>query len=264
MSGQPGPAEVAREHAGVTAVAADPADPSATLSSGLAALRAAGAQGFDPLRLHYIDTVYRRARLHTGAVRQLIDARLAQAIATLQAELAAAREKAGTDIDEARKHYPEAGAQLDNLLATGQFHALRIELEKLKSRQQASPLAKLLRQLEHVHHAASPSAAAPSPAPVRPELKILRESRTTWARLSVERQLSLAMQQAPRNAGPINSHMLMLRSLELMRDISPDYLGRFMCYADSLLRLGEGLRERNDKPEKPARRAGRGAKKSTR
>jgi hypothetical protein len=47
------------------------------------------------------------------------------------------------------------------------------------------------------------------------------------------------MAQAPQNAGPINSHMLVLRSLGLMRDASPDYLSRFMGYVDTLLFLEE-------------------------
>jgi hypothetical protein len=46
-----------------------------------------------------------------------------------------------------------------------------------------------------------------------------------------------ALDQAPKNAGPINSHMLVLRSLALMRDIAPDYLNRFMSYVDTLLCL---------------------------
>jgi hypothetical protein len=55
----------------------------------------------------------------------------------------------------------------------------------------------------------------------------------------VQKQVSKAMAQAPQNAGPINSHMLVLRSLGLMRDASPDYLNRFMVYVDTLLCLDE-------------------------
>jgi hypothetical protein len=33
--------------------------------------------------------------------------------------------------------------------------------------------------------------------------------------------------------------MLVLRSLALMREISPDYLNRFMSYADTLLSLDQ-------------------------
>ena len=59
------------------------------------------------------------------------------------------------------------------------------------------------------------------------------------SQLSVQKQVRQAMAQAPQNAGPINSHMLVLRSLGLMRDISPDYLNRFMAHVDTLLCLEE-------------------------
>jgi hypothetical protein len=55
------------------------------------------------------------------------------------------------------------------------------------------------------------------------------------------------MLQAPQNAGPINSHMVSLRSLTLMRDISPDYLNRFMTYLDSLSCLDQA----DKKPQTP-------------
>ena len=37
------------------------------------------------------------------------------------------------------------------------------------------------------------------------------------------------------NAGPLNSHHLVHRALLLMRELSPEYLNRFMSYVDSLL-----------------------------
>jgi len=67
-----------------------------------------------------------------------------------------------------------------------------------------------------------------------PPLKALQENLSA---LSVNKQVSQALRQAPQNAGPINSHMLMLRSLELLRELSPAYLQRFMAYADTLLVL---------------------------
>ncbi|MGI4846703.1 MAG: DUF2894 domain-containing protein [Janthinobacterium lividum] len=95
----------------------------------------------------------------------------------------------------------------------------------------------------------SPSAAL-APGGMRAgglgELKTLRQFRNTWAKLSADKQVAQALVQAPKNAGPVNSHMLVLRSLELMREISPDYLNRFISYADALLCL-DGV----DK-EKPA------------
>jgi hypothetical protein len=89
----------------------------------------------------------------------------------------------------------------------------------------------------------------------------VRESRASWARLSVDKQLAKAMDQAPQNAGPINSHMLILRSLAMMREISPDYLSRMVPYVDALLSLDPGEAEVPVKKKKasPAK-AGKPAK----
>jgi hypothetical protein len=70
-------------------------------------------------------------------------------------------------------------------------------------------------------------------------LKSIRYFRNTWSKLSVDRQVNKALDQAPKNAGPINSHMLVLRSLALMRELSPDYLNRFMSHVDTLLCLDQ-------------------------
>jgi hypothetical protein len=84
----------------------------------------------------------------------------------------------------------------------------------------------------------------------RSELKTLRNFRNTWSKLSADKQAAQALEQAPTNAGPINSHMLVLRSLALMRDISPDYLNRFMSYADTLLCLDQCEKEKPGNPKK--------------
>ena len=65
----------------------------------------------------------------------------------------------------------------------------------------------------------------------------MSKSHKQLGKISVQKQVTQAIAQAPQNAGPINSHMLVLRSLGLMRDLSPDYLNRFMGYVDTLLFL---------------------------
>jgi hypothetical protein len=87
------------------------------------------------------------------------------------------------------------------------------------------------------------------------ELKSVRYFRNTWSRLSAEKQVTQALGQAPKNAGPINSHVVALRSLALMRDTSPDYLNRFMSYVDTLLCLDLG-----DKATLPTAKPPRAAK----
>ncbi|GBG03052.1 hypothetical protein AZSI13_23790 [Azospira sp. I13] len=81
--------------------------------------------------------------------------------------------------------------------------------------------------------------AAPArngPAPVE-DLKAVRYFKESWAQLSLEQQLTQALAQMPENAGPLNSHMLALRALILMRDQAPAYLHRFMGYLETLLWL---------------------------
>jgi hypothetical protein len=78
------------------------------------------------------------------------------------------------------------------------------------------------------------------PTERQPELKSVTYFRNTWSKLSVQKQVAQALSQAPKNAGPINSHRVALHALTLMRDTSPDYLTRFMSYIDTLLRLDRG------------------------
>jgi len=82
----------------------------------------------------------------------------------------------------------------------------------------------------------TPPSALNGPAPVE-DLKAVRYFKESWAQLSLEQQLTQALAQMPENAGPLNSHMLALRALILMRDQAPAYLHRFMGYLETLLWL---------------------------
>ncbi len=76
-------------------------------------------------------------------------------------------------------------------------------------------------------------------AGARPELRSAQAFRETWSRICAEEEVVQAVQRGPDNAGPLNSHMLVLRTLGLMRELSPDYLRRFMAHADTLLWLDQ-------------------------
>ena len=177
-------------------------------SASIETLRARGAQRLDPLRFGFIEALARRAQAHVGDTRRLLDSKLAVALAACAARL-------------------DSGSQ-----ASGPALARGDAL----SRPGPGPLADLLRRLdEHL----PPDAAAP----VRPlhsapaELKALRQFRSTWAQLSVDRQLRQSLARVPENAGPLNSNLLVQRSLARLRELSPAYLARFMAYADALLWL---------------------------
>ncbi|OWW18083.1 DUF2894 domain-containing protein [Noviherbaspirillum denitrificans] len=225
----------------------------------LAALRAAGAERFDPAGLHYIDALARRAEAHEGSVRRVLDAKLAQAVSRVNERFERAKAEAAEVLAQGVQKHPQAASDLQQLFDAGDFRGLRQRAASLGEREQCASLGALVRQLEQ--HVPETAVARPEVhvAP-RTELKVIRQFRNTWSKLSVDKQVAKALEQAPKNAGPINSHMLVLRSLAMMRDISPDYLNRFISYADTLLCLDQGEKEKPAPPKKqpaskPAKKA---------
>ncbi|WP_151636228.1 DUF2894 domain-containing protein [Noviherbaspirillum aerium] len=212
-------------------------------NASIASLRAAGADRFDPIGLHYLEALARRASAQEGSVRRLLDARLAQALATFRERFALAQADAVDMLEQSLQQYPQAAGELKRLHAAGDFKGMRKLVLDLKTPQPTASLGTLVRRLEQ-HSPDDAEGGVRKHAAMRPELKTIRSFQKTLARLSVHKQVAQAIEQAPKNAGPINSHMLVLRSLALMRDISPDYLNRFISYADTLLCLDQGEKDR--------------------
>lgn len=233
-----------------------------------AALRARGSHRFDPVRVRYIEALARRAAARTGELRQLLDRKLAAAMAAYDLDFEAARVRAAETLQQTAARFPEAADALQQLFATGDFRAIRRLSSTLEDGRRATSLSGLLEHIDRdvagtsdpPREGAGQSLAAP-PA----ELKALRNFKSTWAQLNVERQLSRSLAQAPAKPGPLNSHLLVLRALTRMQDNSPAYLMRFVSYVETLQaleRLGRldqpqaariGRRETDRKP-KPGRR----------
>ena len=213
----------------------------------LAMLRDDGGERFDAAGWHYLETLARRAAEHEGSVRRLLEAKLERAVASFSERFALARSVAAELLAATCEKHPQAAAELQRLFAGSDFKGLRHLRATLAAREQGPVLAELVSRFEPALGGAAGHSSAPHTAlrateagsPIR-ELKTVRESRATWARMSVDKELALAMKQAPKNAGPINSHMLVLRSLAMMQEISPDYLSRFVSYVDTLLFLDPG------------------------
>lgn len=182
----------------------------------IAALRQAGADKFDPVQMHYLEVMARRVSTHQGSVRRMLDSKLTQAL-----------ELFGERFARGQK---EAAAVTDRLTT-------------VKTGTQPTLLADLVRYIEQ-HSLPNVEQGFEGNVDCRPELKATRYFRNTWSKLSVQKQVTQALEQAPKNAGPINAHMLVLRSLVLMREISPDYLNRFTSYSDTLLCLDQGVKEK--------------------
>jgi hypothetical protein len=144
---------------------------------------------------------------------------------------------------------PILQAKLDTALADysqrlGQAQGLRRPV----SNRGAGPLAELNHYIRHAtqqgHHHGP-----------RPELKSVRGFREVWSKIAAIDHMDQAMVRGPENAGPLNPHMLVLRSLALMRQLSPDYLQRFLSHVDSLLWLDQENQKHTPAEAKPARKS---------
>lgn len=91
---------------------------------------------------------------------------------------------------------------------------------------EVSPLAELNRALRQ----ARPDTVVPG----REELASARRFRKAWDAQRALQKLDLALARKPAQPGPINSHALLLESLELMRAVSPQYLRHFLIHLETL------------------------------
>jgi hypothetical protein len=145
---------------------------------------------FDPVHSRFIEALTRRAATYDGAVRCILDAKVAKLLM-------------------ARGEH----------LATG-LPPPRAPVADQEQSDHRGPLGELVDRIAQ-------RALSPDP-------KTLEYFRSTWATLSTNQQLTRSLATVPKNAGPLNSHHLVHRSLTLMRELSPEYLTRFMSYVDGL------------------------------
>ncbi|HEX5785137.1 MAG TPA: DUF2894 domain-containing protein [Burkholderiaceae bacterium] len=243
----------------MTDVLAPPSTTVASVLSELDALRALGADRWDPVRFHHLEVLARRLPEQTPAVQRVLAQRLAQRVAQVQAQL---------------QRQAEAQVPVEvQVQADGERHAHSVRGKPAASPSvapaaQGGPLAQLLRELQPSGQstgiataAQGLTKAAQAPAPLLAqddgaslsELGSVRRFGEVWAKVSAQQQVDRALDRGPENAGPLNSHRLMLRALSLMRDLSPDYLRRFLSQVDTLLWL-----EQTPPDRRPVRRTRKG------
>jgi hypothetical protein len=194
--------------------------------------RDSGADRADPVRFRFIEAMARRAADYSGEAGRLLEERIAALVADYGEVLA----RATADVSP-----PETPSQ--RLGAVSDLAALSERLG-----QRALPAA--------VATSHAPTAlAAPAPQSAHhAEPELADYFRDTWARVSVDRQLSQSQAGVPENAGPLNTNHLVHRSLSLMREVSPGYLEQFLSYVDALSWL-EGMHAISLVPDREAPRA---------
>ena len=159
------------------------------------------------VRARFAQALARRAQAHAGAARRVLDDRLE----------ALTRALADTDDASADRASPRP--------LHGPLGELVAHVARAKSAPQLAASAKQRDATADKTPAASTPAADP---------KTLQFFKRTWSRLSAEQRLAQSRASLPENAGPLNSQHLVHRSLTLMRELSPEYLERFVGYIDAL------------------------------
>lgn len=118
-----------------------------------------------------------------------------------------------------------------------------------KAQRAPAPLAQLNAYIRSLR-AASPDGSQ--------ELASARAFRQAWEKSRALEQVQQALARRPANAGPLNSHALVLRSLDLLGALSPDYLRRFVAQVETLQWME---RAQEQLPRKAAKPAGRRRRK---
>lgn len=177
----------------------------------LASLRAVGAHQLDPARFCYLEALARRIDSQPDAVQRILQSKLQQAV----------------DAYAALVRTPGTSQEIQSPVAAG-----------VDSTPSPSPLLQLNRyiaartQTELARHPTEDGGSSS-------DMKSVRRFSEVWSKVAAEQRVVQAVERGPENAGPLNSHRLMLRSLTLMRELSPDYLGRFLAQMEALLWLDQ-------------------------
>ena len=161
------------------------------------------------------------------------------------------------------------------------WHALYLQALERRLAQQPAAVQALLRAKAMPAAAAGAAAAAPMPAAMSPLAELNRDIRTAnaarfatppgepahdpdelvnarsfrqaWDRNRTLDQVEHAIARKPAQAGPLNSHMLAVQTLAMMRELSPAYLRHFVVHLETL----QWLEQASPEEAKAATRAGK-------
>ena len=212
----------------------------------LALLRERGADRRDPVRFRLAEGLARRASAHAGAARRAIEEKLAALLARFESTADASRDDGGQTTVAVRVSAPA----LAHATATAPGPAPARAPTRVPVCAPARDPGALAALVDHAARqkagastpatapravaAPSGATAADAPAGAAADAGTVHFFKRTWSRLSADQRLAQSRASLPENAGPLNSQHLVHRSLVLMRELSPEYLERFVGYIDAL------------------------------
>ncbi|AVQ08422.1 TPA: DUF2894 domain-containing protein [Xanthomonas vasicola pv. zeae] len=196
--------------------------------------RSQGADQLDPVRFHLMKSLAARADAQADAVREVLEHKLGALVDDYATALKqATRRPVGRGAAAASTPGSSQSSALGALTGQMAGHAALMEVD---SRKTASADAMLF-----------------------PELPALDDFRRTWTTVRTASQVRQSLQDAPKDAGPLNSNVLVHRCITLMRECSPGYLQHFLGYVDALswleqLHTGGALANEETTPVTPGKK----------
>ena len=216
----------------------------------------------DPVRFRYLESMFERLKSHRASVRDMMASKLLNALEGYSSEFLRTQEEAQEWLEDIAYHAPEKATKAQELFDQCEFQALRRMFQALEadreptsnSREMLTALVQKIKsfELEDSDESENLSLADRVSAQdeevlsqyidigsvggthKQAEPRFVRQFREASERSYMDDLVTQSLRDKPENPGPINPHMLAIRSLEMMRDLSPAYLSKFVSYVDSL------------------------------
>ena len=215
-----------------------------------------GGQSYDETRFRYITSLHKRSISQRQAVSAILTSKIQTLLQSYQADLLIAEDKCKVLSRRIVVNFPEHKNAAKELEKNYNVTALIKLEERLMRVSHKNTIHTLTHSLLHndrgsesedsfsdllvnQEQQAMLTYAAPKSGrrSDRKELKSARFFRESQERRYAENVVRLAVKDGPDNPGPINPHMLAIRSLSMMQSLSPNYLKHFLSYIDTVFWL---------------------------
>lgn len=233
------------------------------------------ARGFDPVRFAYIESLASRLEQKMYTNNTVLIEKLKNSVTSFKADFDVKSEQAKRIVESIVASFPHCENDAQNYFTQGQFTQLAKLNEVLKKEsaqlESASLLTELNRKVHHnvtdlSRHNKAPSfdeilnlqelefgtetiddvafQATPNDEPL--EMQSMKAFRESMKYFNIDKIIDRAIDDLPANPGPHNPHMLAIKSLTQMRELSPQYLRRFAAYIETLLWLEKNAAKLSD------------------
>ena len=223
------------------------------LISRIAELKTRGADHFDTVRFHHVQSMLELSKTKSPSARRIVIARTILSIDEYQKRLSQAEAVASEVHERICTRFKASTDHASVLLANYDFRQLSDLEHALISTENAENMITQLRNLVGQLNELSVDEEGNEPGleallheqgldkkPNRPtELKSLKKYRLQLENAVTEAISRQVLEEIPENAGPLNPQRLLVRTLEMMKGLSPSYFNRIVSYLDSLLWLDQ-------------------------